>query len=47
MAVVVMETVDNGWVKLYRSVLKNPIVCKDTEHFAIWSYLWGTWSDDA
>ena len=30
---------DNGWIKLYRSTLENPIVCKDTEFFAIWCYL--------
>lgn len=28
-----------GWVKFHRDMLQNPIVCKDAEHFAIWSYL--------
>ncbi len=27
------------WIKLYRKVLENPVVCKDAETFAIWSYL--------
>jgi hypothetical protein len=34
-----METTPNGYVKLYRCLLDNPIVCKDAEHFAIWCYL--------
>jgi len=29
----------NGWIKTYRKVLDNPIVCKDTEYFAVWNYL--------
>ena len=29
----------NGYVKLYRCLLDNPIVCKDAEHFAVWCYL--------
>lgn len=29
----------SGWVKLYRQTLDNPIVCKDTETFAVWCYL--------
>ena len=28
-----------GWVKLYRKMSDNPIICKDTETFAIWNYL--------
>lgn len=28
-----------GWISLYRELLDNPIVCKDTEHFTIWIYL--------
>lgn len=28
-----------GWIKLYRSTLENPIVCKDSDHLAIWAYL--------
>lgn len=30
---------NNGWIKLYRSLLDNPIVCKDTEYFTIWAYI--------
>lgn len=29
----------NGYVKLYRATLENPIVCKSSDHFAIWGYL--------
>ncbi len=29
----------NGWIKLYRKVLDNPVVCKDADHLAIWIYL--------
>ena len=28
-----------GYIKLYRQTLENPIVCKDAEHFAVWCYL--------
>lgn len=28
-----------GWIKLYRKLLDNPIVCKDSETFSIWLYL--------
>ena len=28
-----------GYVKLYRKILENPVVCKDAEYFAIWIYL--------
>ena len=28
-----------GWVSLYREILDNPIVCKDSDHFAVWVYL--------
>ena len=30
---------NNGYIKLYRQILKNPVVCKDSDHFAIWVYL--------
>lgn len=30
---------EKGYIKYYRSVLENEIVCKDTEYFAVWSYL--------
>lgn len=29
----------SGWVKLYRSMLNNPIVMKDADHLAVWVYL--------
>lgn len=29
----------DGWVKLHRSTLENPVVCKDAEHIAVWVYL--------
>lgn len=28
-----------GWVKLYRQILDNPIVCKDSDYFSVWCYL--------
>ena len=28
-----------GWIKLYRQVLDNPIVCKDSDHIAVWMYI--------
>ena len=28
-----------GWVKIHRKMLDNPIVCKDSEHLSIWIYL--------
>lgn len=30
---------DSGWIKSYRKTLDNPIICKDTDHIAIWMYL--------
>lgn len=30
---------DTGYIKLYRKLLDNPVVCKDTEHLAVWIYL--------
>ena len=29
----------NGWIKLHRKTLKNPIVCKDADHLAVWCYI--------
>lgn len=29
----------DGWIKLHRKALDNPIVMKDAEHLAIWTYL--------
>lgn len=28
-----------GWISLHRKILENPIVCKDSDHFAVWVYL--------
>lgn len=28
-----------GWIKLHRKLLDNPIVMKDADHIAIWVYL--------
>ena len=28
-----------GWVKFYREWLDNPIITKDSEHLAVWTYL--------
>lgn len=30
---------NNGWVKLHRKLLDNPIVMKDADHLAVWTYL--------
>lgn len=29
----------NGWVKLHRKMLDNPIIMKDAEYLAVWMYL--------
>lgn len=28
-----------GWIKLHRKMLDNPVVCKDSDHLAVWIYL--------
>jgi hypothetical protein len=28
-----------GWIKLHRKVLENPIACKDSDHLAVWNYI--------
>lgn len=28
-----------GWIKLHRKVLDNPVTCKDSDHVAVWTYL--------
>ena len=30
---------NNGWVKLRRDILENPIICKDSDYMAVWVYL--------
>ena len=29
----------NGWIKLHRKLMDNPLVMKDADHLAIWTYL--------
>lgn len=29
----------NGWIKIYRDMLDNPIVMKDSDHLAVWIWL--------
>lgn len=29
----------NGWIKLHRKMLDNPIIMKDADHLAVWMYL--------
>lgn len=28
-----------GWIKIYRKILDNPIICKDSDYLSIWIYL--------
>ncbi len=28
-----------GWIKVHRKILDNPVACKDADHLAIWMYL--------
>lgn len=28
-----------GWICLYRKILDNPIICKDSDYFTVWCYL--------
>lgn len=30
---------DNGWIKIHRKMLDNPVVFKDPDHLAVWMYL--------
>jgi len=30
---------NNGWIKIYRKMLDNPVVMKDADHLAVWMYL--------
>lgn len=30
---------NGNFIKLYRQILDNPVVCKDGDHFAVWVYL--------
>ena len=29
----------DGWIKLHRKILDNPVCCKDADHLAVWIYL--------
>lgn len=31
--------IDNGYIKLHRSLIRNPVVMKDSDHLAVWIYL--------
>ena len=33
-----MQT-NNGFVKIHRKMLDNPVVCKDNDYFRVWLYL--------
>lgn len=30
---------DSGWIKVHRKMRKNPVVCKDSDHIAVWLFL--------
>lgn len=30
---------NNGFVKIHRRMLDNPVVCKDSDYFSVWCYL--------
>ena len=30
---------NNGWIKLHRKILDNPVVMKDADHLTVWVYL--------
>jgi len=34
-----VATEKNGWIKLHRKILDNPIIMKDSDHLAVWAYL--------
>jgi len=29
----------DGWIRSYRKMFDNPVVCKDADHYAVWGYL--------
>ena len=28
-----------GWIKIHRKILENPIICKDSDYLSVWIYL--------
>ena len=28
-----------GWIKIHRQILDNPIICKDSDYLSVWIYL--------
>ena len=28
-----------GWIKIHRKMLENPIICKDSDYLSVWIYL--------
>lgn len=34
-----VTTEKNGWIKLHRKILDNPIIMKDADHLSVWMYL--------
>lgn len=30
---------NEGFIKLYRQILDNPVICKDSDHYAVWGYI--------
>ena len=28
-----------GWIKIHRKILDNPIICKDSDYLSVWIYL--------
>ena len=28
-----------GWIKIHRKILENPIICKDSDYLAVWIYI--------
>ena len=31
--------INTGFVKIHRKILDNPVICMDSDHFAVWNYL--------
>ena len=37
--IIMSENNNNGWIKLYRKLLDNPVICKNGDYLAVWIYL--------